>query len=58
MDRDAVDDVGDRVRALAVDGDFGGFGVDLQGEAHHDRAEVEGADLAAVIETIESWEPL
>ena len=36
MDRDAVDDVGDRVRALAVDRDFGGFGVDVEGEADDD----------------------
>ena len=45
MNRDAVDDVGDRVRSLAVDGDFRGFGVDLQREADDDGAEVEGADL-------------
>ncbi len=54
VDGDAVDDVGDRVRALAVDEDFGGFGVDPQGEADDDGAEVEGADLAAVIATIET----
>ena len=45
VDRDALDDVGDRVRAGGVDEDFGGFGVDLQGLADDDGAEVEGADL-------------
>ena len=45
VDGDAVDDVGDRVRAGGVDEDFGGFGVDLQGLADDHGAEVEGADL-------------
>ena len=45
VDGDAVDDVGDRVGAGGVDEDFGGFGVDLEGEADDDGAEVEGADL-------------
>src|SRR5580692_9447367 len=45
VDGDPVDDVGDRVGVGTVDRDFGGFVVDVEGEADHHGAEVEGADL-------------
>ena len=46
MDRDALDDVGDRIGAGGVEEDFAGFGVDLEGLADDDGADVEGADDA------------
>ena len=48
VDRDAVDDVGDRVGARGVDRDLGGLRVDVDGRADHDRAEVEGPDRRRV----------
>ena len=46
VDRDALDDVGDRVRAGGVEEDFAGFGVDVEGEADDNGADVEGTDDA------------
>ena len=46
VELDAVDYVGDRVRAGGVEEDFAGFGVDVDREADDDGADVEGADDA------------
>ena len=52
MDGDALDDVGDRVRADAVDEDFGGFGVDFEApSAPTTVPRSKGPTLAEVIET-------
>ena len=48
VQRDAADDVGDRVGGLGVDRDLGGEGVDLDRRADDDHAEVEGADQGRV----------
>ena len=48
VERDAVDDVGDRVRGRGVDRDLGGMRVDLDRRADDDHAEVKGADQGGV----------